>query len=178
MNFPPVLPLGSLCDAPSSCRSLSRQFKLKAPAAGCQSDFYKGFPCHFILRDVTLSSDSKKNNVGRVLHRLDMHLVHGWSKKDPSVLHNIWLCRATLTNRSDASNRKGKCSRTMWVHEKSARMQKYLKYCKGGTNPGRGCINSSAERRDWSTGQLSPAGCSVLTLGSGGPYGLPWHLWN
>lgn len=78
LNFALVLLLGSLRDASSSCRSLSRQFQLKAPASGCQSDFYKGFLCRFILRDITLSSDSKKNNIGRVVH-----LVHGWSKQDP-----------------------------------------------------------------------------------------------
>lgn len=77
LNFPKIFLPGSLCDTPSSCRSLSRQFKFRAPAAGWLIHFYKGFPCHFILKDVTLTSDSKKNNTGKVLLSLDVSLMPG-----------------------------------------------------------------------------------------------------
>lgn len=76
-NFPKIFLLGGLWDTSSSCRSLSRQFKFKAPAAGCLSHFNKSFPCHFILKDVALTSNSKKNNTGRVLLSLDVSLMPG-----------------------------------------------------------------------------------------------------
>lgn len=119
LNFPQIFLLGSLCDTPSSCRNLSRQIQLKAVAAGCLSHLYKGFPCHFIQKDVTLTSNSKYN------------YREGFAQ--PGCKFNAWLIttgsahiclhRATLANWCSALHREGKCSGTMKVHDGSGRMQ-------------------------------------------------------
>lgn len=135
-------------DTPSSCRSLSRQFKFKAPAGGCLSHFYKGIPCHLILKDVTLTSHSKKNNTGRLFLSLDVSLTPGWSKQalsseisDFTELH--WQTGPVLS--TEKENALEQCE-YMRDQQGCKNIHQWTKYRKGRTNPGKSSIKSFAER--------------------------------
>lgn len=137
---PPVFLLGSLCDTPRSCRSLSRRFKIKAAATACLSHFHKCFPCHFILRAFTLTSNFKNNNTGRILLSLEARLMLGDQSRlflscaisDFTELH--WQSGLVLSTGKESALEQHEYVRDQqgWktIHH-------WNKYCKGGTNPGK-----------------------------------------
>lgn len=149
LNFPKIFFLGSLFDTPSSHKSLSREFTFKAPAAGCLSHSCKDFLCHFVLKDVALTSDSGKNNPGSVLLSLNASLMPGWSNSrlfapcemsDFTELH--WQTGPELS--TEKENALEQCE-YMSNEQEWENVHHWTKHCKGGMNPGKSWINFSAE---------------------------------